>query len=322
VNASSLTAGNIHGPNLDINLNNGQVTFQKGRLYSTTGSIDMNIDQGYLAVGDTKKSNHVLIRNGEIAFTQYNIFAPSESPYLRITNEIINGSFSSSTIQARDGLELNAKGHGSNPVPNIGVQTLAGVQFGKGNSGKLEETLVGGANVGVVISGGTLTTAMVNASPYIRVGSSADGHNPGNTVVVQAEYFNSKPTYAKTSSRGANVYVDGDGSLVRSTSARKYKTNIKHDVSLIDSEKLLGIPLSTWDDKAELKRTGKSDRYFGMIAEDLADAGLDYLVIHDENGEVEGIEYARVSLLLIPMIRQLKEELAELKENTDARKDY
>lgn len=73
------------------------------------------------------------------------------------------------------------------------------------------------------------------------------------------------------------------------------------------------MPLSTWDDKAELKREGKSKRYFGMIAEDLSDAGLDYLVTRDENGEIEGIEYARVELLLIPLVKKLKNEIEDLK---------
>lgn len=311
LNASNMTTGTIHGPNLDINLNSGLVTFQKGRLWSTTGTIDMNIDQGYLSVANSQ--NNVLIRNGEIAFTRPNLFDPSKDPYLRITNRVISSSFASSSIQARYGMELNTVGNESSVV-DMGVQTLAGIKFGKGNSGKLEKTLIGGGNQGVKISGGTATTGMLKSSPSIYVGSNQGGDWAGNRVLVQAEYFNSQPTYTKTSSKGANVYVAADGALVRSTSARKYKTNIKNDVSINDSQKLLSVPLSTWDDIAELKTIGKSGRYFGMIAEDLADAGLDYLVTKDGEGVIEGIEYNRVALLLIPLVKQLKDEIKELKD--------
>lgn len=139
----------------------------------------------------------------------------------------------------------------------------------------------------------------------------------GTRIRLYGDYVHIPSAYTKTASGGANVIVAKDGALVRSTSARKYKTNIRHDITIKDSNKLLEVPLSTWDDKAELKRTGKSDRYFGMIAEDLADAGLDYLVTRDEDGEIEGIEYARVSLLLIPLVKSLQETVAKQQEQID-----
>lgn len=318
-NADSITTGTIKGPNLSINLLNGTVTFQKGRLYSTTGTIDMNIDQGYLSVANnnTSTGNNVLIRNGEIAFTRPTIFDPSKNPYLRITNDVISSSFASSAIQARYGMELNTVGNESSVV-DMGVQSLAGIKFGKGNSGKLERTLVGGGNQGVKISGGTITTGMLGASPSIVVGQNKTQDGAGNRVFINAEYLHAFSVYGQTTSSGGNVFVSSDGALVRSTSARKYKKNIKRDVPLVDSETLLQVPLSTWEDKAEIQRSSHSQRYFGMIAEDLADAGLDYLVTRDDEGTIEGIEYARVALLLIPLVKKLKEEVEELK---NARKE-
>lgn len=319
LNADSITTGTIKGPNLSINLLNGTVTFQKGRLYSTTGTIDMNIDQGYLSVANNNSStgNNILIRNGEIAFTQPNLFDPSKDPYLRLTNRIVNSSFASGSLQARYGFELNIKGNESSVV-DMGIQTLAGIKFGKGNDGKLERTLVGGGNQGVKISGGTATTDMFKNSPSIVVGQNKTQDGAGNRVFINAEYLHAFSVYGKTTSSGGNVFVSSDGALVRSTSARKYKKNIKRDVPLVDSETLLQVPLSTWEDKAEIQRSGHSQRYFGMIAEDLADAGLDYLVTRDDEGTIEGIEYARVALLLIPLVKKLKEEVEELK---NARKE-
>lgn len=315
MNANNIVTGSIRGANLDINLNTGQVEFRQGRIHSTSGSIDMNVDQGYLSV--TNSQNNVLIKNGEIAFTQPNIFNPSTNPYIRITNNMVNGSFGFGTISTQKGMELNAAGNASSPIDLIGIQTLSGIKFGIGNSGSLERTLVGGSNKGVLISGGALISgsSSLGTSPYIMVGAKSDDLNGGDRIKINASYFHSLPTFAKTSSNGANVYVSPDGSLVRSTSARKYKTNIKHDVSIDYSQKLLEVPLSTWDDIAEIKNTGSSKRYFGMIAEDLADAGLDYLVTRGEDNQIEGIEYSRVALLLIPIIKKMRDEIKKLRDD-------
>ena len=56
------------------------------------------------------------------------------------------------------------------------------------------------------------------------------------------------------------------------------------------------IPGATWIDKAELKRYNEGEsqikptRYFGMIAEDLAAAGLEMLVQRNPEGGLEGIQ--------------------------------
>ena len=315
MNASNITTGTIKGASLSINLLNGNVTFQKGRIYSTTGTIDMNIDQGYLSVTNASgtNKNNVLIKDGEIAFTQPGLFDPSKDPYLRITNSVVESSFGSSTIQARGALEMNIKGHESS-VTHLGQESFAGIKFGMGNANEFEGTYIGGSNVGVTISGGTSTNSMMSMSPHIIIGSKGGSDTGGNRITVEAEYFHVNPTYAQTTSDGANVYVAPDGALVRSTSASKYKQNIVRHVDLNDSEKLLNIPLARWDDKAEVRRTGTSKRYFGMIAEDLAAAGLEYLVDRGPNGEIEGIEYSKVALLLIPEVKKLRNKIEMLEQ--------
>ncbi|MCZ9310601.1 hypothetical protein PAF15_01240 [Weissella koreensis] len=315
MNASNITTGTIKGASLSINLLNGNVTFQKGRIYSTTGTIDMNIDQGYLSVTNAagNNKNNVLIRDGEIAFTQPGLFDPSKDPYLRITNSVLESSFGSSTIQARGALEMNIKGHESSLV-NVGEEKFAGIKLGMGNSNKLEPTYIGGANVGVIISGGASTSGMMSMSPHIYVGNTGTGGQANNEIHIDSEWIRLTAAANQTTSEGSNVYIKGDGTLMRSTSASKYKQNIIRNVDLSDSEKLLNIPLARWDDKAEVRRTGTSKRYFGMIAEDLAAAGLEYLVDRGPNGEIEGIEYSKVALLLIPEVKKLRNKIEMLEQ--------
>lgn len=139
-------------------------------------------------------------------------------------------------------------------------------------------------------------------------------------VALDGQYVHSYPTYNKTTSAGANVYVADDGALVRSSSARKYKTDIQ-DADNDYGNKLIELTPQKWIDKAEKKRyeedpenSKKPDYYYGLIADDLDAAGLDMLVNYGAEGEVEGINYDRLAVALLPVIKSLKDQVASLKK--------
>lgn len=143
-------------------------------------------------------------------------------------------------------------------------------------------------------------------------------------IALDANYVHSYPTYLKTTSAGANVFVAPDGALVRSSSARKYKTDIQ-DANNAYGEKLIEFVPKKWIDKAEKKRyeedpenNKKPGYYYGLIADDLDAAGLDMLVNYGSEGEVEGINYDRLAVALLPVIKSLKDQVAILKEQVKA----
>ncbi|MFL1695455.1 phage tail spike protein [Weissella kandleri] len=321
INATAITTGIVKGHDLFINLDTGNVEFQQGRLHSTSNTIDLNIDEGYLFVSNPyMPGRNVLINDGEIVLTRQEWLGTYKDPYLRISHDI-NDISESSIIQANDSFELNIKGHESSVVNSqIGAETLLGVSFGLTGKNYSEEdqTVVGGGTAGVKISGGKVVPTgigNIGSSPSITVGATDKFgmSGGGDRIALNAAYIYAKPAYDSTTSASANMYISSYGVLQRSTSASKYKENIVRDVSINDSEKLLNVPLATWDDKAEVKENGESKRYFGMIAEDLAEAGLEYLVTRGQDGEIEGIEYSKVALLLIPIVKKLKKEVEELK---------
>jgi hypothetical protein len=53
---------------------------------------------------------------------------------------------------------------------------------------------------------------------------------------------------------------------------------------------------------------------YGVIAEEMVDLGLDQLVSFDTEGNPTGVDYSKFGLFLIPIIKQLKNELDELKK--------
>ena len=143
-------------------------------------------------------------------------------------------------------------------------------------------------------------------------------------IALDAQYVHSYPTYNQTTSAGANVFVAPDGALIRSSSARKYKT----DIQCADNDygnKLIEFAPQKWIDKAEKKRyeedpenNKKPGYYYGLIADDLDAAGLDMLVNYGAEGEVEGINYDRLAVALLPVIKSLKDQVASLKEQLKA----
>ncbi|WP_288646073.1 hypothetical protein [uncultured Pediococcus sp.] len=130
--------------------------------------------------------------------------------------------------------------------------------------------------------------------------------------------------YNSTNSGSANIHITENGRLTRSTSASKYKYNIKNpDIETTLGDRLLNVHLATWNDKravdsyAEQLSTGEErekssiDEYYGLIAEQLRDAGLDMFISYGKNHEIEGIQYDRAWIPLLSVIRRLNNKVNE-----------
>lgn len=151
-----------------------------------------------------------------------------------------------------------------------------------------------------------------NGSHYgLQVGPYA-----GNEAVLSDFIFDS------TTSGAPNVNITANGHLVRSTSASKYKYNIKNpDIETTLGDRLLNVHMATWNDKhavdmyAEQLSTGEErekssiDKYYGLIAEQLRDAGLDMFINYGKNHEIEGIQYDRAWIPLLSVIRRLNDKV-------------
>jgi len=134
----------------------------------------------------------------------------------------------------------------------------------------------------------------------------------GTTRVTNGRLIN-KSAYDTTTSTAANMYVTSNGYFARSTSAKKYKTEIQP--ANVDYTKILNIIPKSWYDIAEVKKNGWSTeglrRYYGAIADEFEAVGLPEYVVY-ENGVIENFN-DRAWILLIPNINDLKAEVNELK---------
>lgn len=123
-------------------------------------------------------------------------------------------------------------------------------------------------------------------------------------------YYKSHPT----SGSAANVYMNADGWVSRSTSSRRYKHDIQ-DFTVPDA--LLDVPFRTWIDKGEYERNGANTeglaRIPGLIAEEVAQACPE-LVIYDDKGRPDALAGDRIGMAALTLIRRQRDRITRLEE--------
>ena len=325
LNASSITTGTINGANLKIDLNNGEVQFKRGRINSIANTLNINIDTGTMSVTDGV-NNGVYFANGELKLMDdpLNITGTPKYGGLRRSAHIWSPGSAGAELHSPNGVFVGSDNYNGAFAGGSGIDgTSSGAALAVDKDGS---ATLNGANI-VSVSGGSaydIGYSMKNRSAII-LGKSPSGWNPGDRTFIQGSYVHIESAYRRTSGASPNVCVNADGALVRSTSASKYKTDIQRSYVSDYGERLLELPTATWMDKAETERyvDGESQDkpvcHFGMIAEDLADAGLEILVSRGQDGELEGIQYDRIGPALIPVIKQLQDKVNKLEEKLNER---
>jgi len=146
----------------------------------------------------------------------------------------------------------------------------------------------------------------IRTSSNFIVLSDGDGnpriwHDNGGTIYVPS-------AYAATTASAANAFIRSDGGFLRSTSALKYKQDIR-DLPSIDINKFRPV---IYKSKAEMDDQTKD--HFGIIADEVDQAGITELVSYGVEGEVEGFQYERLTVVLLKTIQDLQKRI-EILEN-------
>jgi len=117
--------------------------------------------------------------------------------------------------------------------------------------------------------------------------------------------------YYNTTGSGANVYVDSNGILFRSTSSLRYKSDVTDAThGLADVLKLRSVTYK-----------GKNDGdtiFGGLIAEEVHDAGLTEFVKYDKEGRPDALNYGNMAALLTKAIQEQQAMIDELKAKVAA----
>ena len=111
--------------------------------------------------------------------------------------------------------------------------------------------------------------------------------------------------YNLNTGSAANLFVDSNGIVYRSTSGAKYKTDVQNMAHGLN-EVLALRPVM-------FKGVNDGDKVFGgFIAEEVAAAGLEEYVVRDQAGNPDALAYANMVALLTKAIQQLHTRIAAL----------
>ena len=119
-------------------------------------------------------------------------------------------------------------------------------------------------------------------------------------VYISTTQFVVPLVYSDTTASAANVYVASNGRMQRSTSARKYKTNVVYDRDVLAGYDLHPVSF-------ESKIDGST--HYGLIADDLALQNKDFATYGDD-GQVEDYDTRAVIAVLAAKVNRLENERA------------
>jgi hypothetical protein len=218
-------------------------------------------------------------------------------------------------------------------VPNLNASFLNGATFaapgtiGGGTPGVVNATSVNATGLSIQTANGVsnaiyslqtgnsewgIGNLASNNTFYLtnRTGSQALGYAAQSIFITSGGAVGALGIYSNTTASAANVFVDTDGTLKRSTSSLRYKTNVRdYTRGLSDVMKLRPI----WFDD---KRTGST--HAGLAAEEVDAAGLGEFVEYDHEGKPDAVAYGHMVSLAFKAIQELNAENDALRARANA----
>jgi hypothetical protein len=301
INAGTIVSGTITG----IEFNNGSGTFHvtpAGALTASSANITGTIvaQSGY--IGNTASGSYWSITSSGITgFGSANI-----------TGGLISGS--SIYIGSSGQFQVDAAGNLNASSANItGTITATSGSF-TGNIYSSNGTIGGFSLTSYALTGGGLSisssSGQISSSASIVTSSTITA---GSTMTAQGYFYNSG--YATTTS-SANAYINAStGLLARSSSSLRYKLNVEPEI--IPNQSILALAPKSFIDKASADAQGSTDglpRILGLIAEEIAEIPVlaDLLMNKNQEGQPDSVNYDRVAVALIPLLKDHEARLAKL----------
>jgi hypothetical protein len=113
-----------------------------------------------------------------------------------------------------------------------------------------------------------------------------------------------------------NFALSNHRHIINSPSSKKFKKDIS-DYDFGDPKKLFKLqPVKYKYKRSKRKIHQETNREweYGYIAEDVLAAGMHEIVMYDPEGEVEALDYAKLSMFLVELLREHQGEIDFLKE--------
>lgn len=133
----------------------------------------------------------------------------------------------------------------------------------------------------------------------------------GPMQLVCSGILYSPNVYGQTTGTGANVAVDSGGQIRRSTSSRRYKSNIRDYDRGIDAVRALRPVFYE-------SKNSEGGTFAGLIAEEVHDAGLPEFVAYDGEGTPDALHYPNMIALLVKALQEAAAKIEALTSRIEA----
>lgn len=178
---------------------------------------------------------------------------------------------------------------------------------------------VNNARVAADINGGKITAGTISGISGNFVGLTSLGITVNiNPVTANAGVQSTSGSFSASITNSGmptstdtgldSVRMQGN-TLVRVASSAAYKAEIEDAPADL---RVLELQPRTWRSLAEAD--DPDSRYYGLVAEEVAAAGLDELVYDGPDGQPGGVAYDKIGVALLPIVRQLAERITDLEE--------
>lgn len=312
INGSTLNGATINTPTLDLGLNG-------------TLTTDFNVSQPTSFYAPKKGTGTLTIKTGVINSSSQNMSRYSNTAaywygFDDNGNMVENGTNPTGDDYA-PGYEKHDIMKSTGAVLNRSYLDAMGLMFTEGGNTTYNTMLTGvGLETAAALlhkdlaTEGTFEAALGTGNKY--------GFSIGNHVIAPMIQANSY-TYA------ANMFISSYGTMGSSTSTKANKLDIVDVPDMLQKGyNLLTINPRQWFDKTSVEayadvQSGNSDSIksvvnvkpvTGMVAEEVASAGLDDYVVKDENNKVQGLAYDRLWTLLLPVLRDMNDKINKLQK--------
>lgn len=234
--------------------------------------------------------------------------------------------------------ELRLQSHHGNPVRIYG---------GDGATGASDVRIAtfGGGLINIQSADGGDIQVLSDDRLWLFAAGDLDGDVSGNVTLVAdgtAAFGGGGGTFLQPESTGlaANVHMAADGRVLRVTSSRRYKADIRD--ATYDTEAVLRLQPRSWlpgsmpascpdwlhsqhrdgqacpADQEPAQPDPAARRQVGFIAEELDELGLSDFVEYDDQGRPDAIFYDRLTVALVPLLRSQQQQIDTLTERLDA----
>ena len=333
IDAGAITAYLVQGDTIRTANSGARVEITNGGIFAYNGSnniaFSFNTTNSTLTVGGYATVDQIPDTSGFITGAQVN------SNVTSITgNSITTGTITGITVQtAASGTRTVLSG---TSISFYYGSTAAGSIVG--NQQLVTDYQTGGSSLAYTIninagSGAVNIDATQGLHGYYCNMFQFSGYNfyvQGRLSVDDIRRYTSNGQITFTTTAGTTrAYVDtSNGAMGASSfvniSTRRYKSNITP--YSFNEDSLLNLPVITYqldpqkiNPEALEEDSALGPVQIGLIAEEVAEAGLTELITYNDSDSslIESMDYARIGVLLIPIVKQLKQELSDLRTRVD-----